>query len=270
MKILFTDLDQTLFDDKKNVTQKTRQALAAMEKAGNIWVPVSGRAPISVINTFKSLSLYKSNMIVAGYNGGHIVDCSNNKTLFRNPLEIEDVKFMFDKAHEEGLHCHTYCKDSVICEHESPELDFYISHVKMDKKVVPNCVDALTEGPIKLIVMSMEGRKLLDPFREKMLPFTKDRFYSTYSAEFLLEYSHPDTNKGMAVKFLSQYFGIDIKDTVAVGDEENDLPMIEAAGIGVAMINGRDECKEKAAYITAADNNHDAIAEIIYKFELDK
>jgi hydroxymethylpyrimidine pyrophosphatase-like HAD family hydrolase len=73
-------------------------------------------------------------------------------------------------------------------------------------------------------------------------------------------------NKGEAVRMLCQMMGVDIADAVSVGDAANDLTMIEAAGIGVAMANATDEVKAIADYITSRDNNHDGIAEVVERF----
>ena len=68
------------------------------------------------------------------------------------------------------------------------------------------------------------------------------------------------------MKHLCKHFNIPIENSVAAGDEENDLTMIKEAGIGVAMKNASDKPKAIADYITTNDNDHDGIAEIIYKF----
>ena len=75
-------------------------------------------------------------------------------------------------------------------------------------------------------------------------------------------------NKGNAVRNMCRMLGIDLADTIAAGDEENDLTMIEAAGVGVAMANGIPAAKALADYVTTRDNNHDGIAEVVEKFML--
>ena len=67
---------------------------------------------------------------------------------------------------------------------------------------------------------------------------------------------------------MCRMLGIDLADTIAAGDEENDLTMIEAAGVGVAMANGIPAAKALADYVTTRDNNHDGIAEVVEKFML--
>ena len=84
----------------------------------------------------------------------------------------------------------------------------------------------------------------------------------------MLEFSHLQSNKGDAVRFMADFYGVPMGDTIAVGDEENDCPMIEAAGVGVAMANASQVVKDVADYVTERDNNHSGIAEVIEKFVL--
>lgn len=76
-------------------------------------------------------------------------------------------------------------------------------------------------------------------------------------------------SKGNALLQLAGLLGIPQKNTVAAGDAANDLSMIEAAGVGVAMYNGTEEVKAAADTITTRDNNHDGIAEVIEKYLFD-
>ena len=73
-------------------------------------------------------------------------------------------------------------------------------------------------------------------------------------------------SKGDAVRRLAALLGVPIERTIAVGDQENDLPMIRAAGIGCAMANATDALKAEADYVTERDADHSGVAEIIKKF----
>lgn len=77
-----------------------------------------------------------------------------------------------------------------------------------------------------------------------------------------------DTDKGTGAQYLVKLLNIPHTSTVAIGDEQNDIPMIQSAHIGIAMKNGIDDIKKAADYVTENDNNHDAIAEVIEKFIL--
>ncbi|MDR2940336.1 MAG: HAD-IIB family hydrolase [Clostridiales bacterium] len=89
-----------------------------------------------------------------------------------------------------------------------------------------------------------------------------------FSAPILLEFTNLEVSKGVGVKFVSDLLHIDLKDVIAVGDNQNDVPMIKATGLGVAVSNAVDELKEAADYITKNDCDHGAIKEVIEKFIL--
>ena len=95
---------------------------------------------------------------------------------------------------------------------------------------------------------------------------TAGKLFDVFSKPEMLEFSHMQSNKGDAVRFMAEYYKVPLEDTIAVGDEENDCPMIEAAGVGVAVANASPVAKAEADYVTANDNNHSAIAEVIEKF----
>jgi hypothetical protein len=103
-------------------------------------------------------------------------------------------------------------------------------------------------------------------FRTEMRKTTAGKLFDVFSKPEMLEFSHMQSNKGDAVRFMADFYKVPLSDTIAVGDEENDCPMIEAAGVGIAMANASDVAKSVADYVTKADNNHGGIAEIIEKF----
>ena len=80
-----------------------------------------------------------------------------------------------------------------------------------------------------------------------------------------IEIMHKGANKGEALKALIKYLGIDREEVIAFGDNYNDLPMIELAGLGVVMGNADEAVKEKADYVTST-NMEDGVAKAIYKF----
>lgn len=101
-------------------------------------------------------------------------------------------------------------------------------------------------------------------------PLTLQTARSTVSSPAMNTWSTslPVLTKGSAVRFLCEYTGIPLCNTIAAGDAENDISMIRAAHIGCAMKNAEEEVKQAADYITENDNNHDGVAEIIHKFVL--
>ncbi len=129
-------------------------------------------------------------------------------------------------------------------------------------------MDALEEEPIKIIVMNLKDQRKLVDFQKYMADWADKKMNSVFSQPILLEYGSYLASKGNSLKFMCQYFQIPIENSVAVGDEQNDISMLQAAGVGVVMKNGTDIAKEYADYITKKDNNEDGIQEVIEKFIL--
>ena len=87
----------------------------------------------------------------------------------------------------------------------------------------------------------------------------------SYSSNRYIEFNHQGVNKGQGLKKLAELLHVDIKDTIAIGDNFNDLSMIKVAGLGVGVQNTVEEMKKECDIITKATNNQGAIAEVINK-----
>ncbi|MCR4655860.1 MAG: Cof-type HAD-IIB family hydrolase [Lachnospiraceae bacterium] len=267
-KLLFTDLDGTLLSTDKTVSAGNLRAIEEMVKQGHKFVVATGRPIQSALQISEKYGWNKDGYLISSFNGGLIYDCGAKKDIKIRSMKKEDAKYILDRAHEMGIHAHTYDKVSVVSEYDTPELHKYAKGIGMPEKVVGNILTDLLAEPIKTVVISYEGRNRLKDFSERIYDFAKNRLNYTFSNPTLLEYEDIRASKGESLLFLADYYHIDISDTIAAGDEENDLSMIEAAGVGAVMANGSDKAREKADYITRSDNDHDGIAEIIERFIL--
>ena len=136
----------------------------------------------------------------------------------------------------------------------------------MKYKLVRDIKSGLTSEPNKVLLIALEEKERLVEFQKENREWEKGKVSSFFSCDEYLEYCPLDITKGTGVDYLCNFLDISIENTIAIGDERNDLPMIEKAHIGIAMKNANQELKEKADYITEFTNNENAIAEIIYKF----
>ena len=101
---------------------------------------------------------------------------------------------------------------------------------------------------------------------EVMAGALKSSSVNTHSPLSHTDRVHVNTLKGASIEYLCSFLNIPLEHTIAVGDEKNDVSMIRAANIGIAVKNAVQEAKDAADYITENDNNHDAIAEVISRF----
>ena len=116
-------------------------------------------------------------------------------------------------------------------------------------------------------MIDLEGQGRLQEFKKQHERF-QEHSNSFFSCNEYLEICPKDTDKGSAVAYISQFLGVLPENTVAVGDERNDIPMIQAAHTGVAVKNSHPDIRQAADYITSRDSAHGAVAEVIDKFIL--
>lgn len=267
-KILFTDLDGTLLTSERNISPDVLAAIEELIEKGHKFVLSTGRPLMSALQLAKTYDFIRPGFYISSFNGGLIYDCYEEKELHRKGIPHAAVRLIFDEAKKRGLHVHTYSDTHVLAEKPSEMLTHYCQCIGMPYRIVPSVTDELPFEPQKVIVADLADHSVLEAFRNDMRPIAEPSLNSVFSNPMLLEYGNPTSTKGNALRFLCELYGIDMKNSVAAGDEENDLTMIEAAGIGVAMANAKEEVKNAASYITQRDNNHGGIKEIIEKFFL--
>lgn len=265
-KILFTDLDGTLLNDKREVPQNNQNAIKKAIANGHHIAIATGRPLPSAIKLIEDLGLTLPGCMAITYNGGLIYDCHAKKVVAKKTLPLSNLRKLLDYAYSSHLHSHTYSNDEIISERETSELKQYSHNIKIPYRIVSDVTIDLAEEPVKAIVIDYHNRKRLEEFLESIRPWAEQHFSCGFSSPSLLEFGPPHTSKGTAITYLCDYLGIPIENSIAAGDEENDITMLQAAHIGVAMANASSSIKKYANYITKRDNNHDGIAEVIQKF----
>lgn len=264
-KILFTDLDGTLLNEQKQISDYTREVLDAWAKAGHKLVLCSGRDINSVKSVKEYLHLNFPGMYLIGYNGGQTYDCDNQKTICKIALSLEQVTHIMEEAARFGIHVHSYTDTHIVSPADTEELHYYQRVIKTPVIFSPDVTAVMTESPCKCLAVELKNPKKLENFRLSLLPWaTEEGITMIYSNPYYLEFFPSASGKGAAVKTLCKLLDINPYFSVAAGDAQNDISMIEAAGFGIAMCNGSEDVKMAATTITAYDNDHDGLAHVLY------
>lgn len=267
-KIIFTDLDGTLLNKNHQVSPKNKNSIRQALQQGHKIVIASGRPLASVKLLARELELDGKGCFAIASNGAVLYDCEREQILRQNTIPRQCLLPMFRSAHQDNLHIHTYTATHVICEEDRPEIHWYEKEIRVPALIVDDVRKYVTFDPVKILVLNLENKQRLIDFQQKMLPYTADKMETLFSSNFILEYFPLGASKGNSVKELCQLLKLPLESSIAVGDAENDISMIEAAHIGCCMKNGFDNVKQRADYVTKADNNHDGFAEILETFVL--
>ena len=271
-RLLFMDLDGTLLNDEKQITDGNRAALDRLLERGHGAIITTGRPLKSAMDQAHLLGMDRPGCYLIAYNGAVIYDWAQEKQIFSRSLPYSAVNRVVDLANARGEHVQTYDTWKVLVEKRCDDAAVrrYCGLIGMEFRVIEDVRADLTEEPVKCLVINYAEKsgllKIQDWIRENM-GAEVDCFFS---CDQYLEVVPKGMSKGEAVKMLSQMMDVEITETVSVGDAANDLSMIEAAGIGVAMANATQEVKAVADYITTLDNNHDGIAEVVERFFSEK
>ncbi len=265
-RILFTDIDGTLLSDDMMVSAGNRRAIEKALEHENYVVAATGRPIKSGKAVVEKLGLTMPGCYMIAFNGSVLYDCHADRILYEETIPIPYVRRLFKEAQKAGLYIQTYDKTDILTERQTRELEYYSGRTGMSYKLMPNLQENLSQEPYKALLIDLESRQKLADFQKANESWTKGILNSFFSNDAYLEYCPADVNKGSAIQRLCSLLDIPIEYTVAVGDEWNDISMIQAAHIGVAVKNAVAAAKEAADYVTERDNDHDAVAEVIEKF----
>ncbi|MCR4590809.1 MAG: HAD family hydrolase [Lachnospiraceae bacterium] len=267
-RFLLTDLDLTLLSIDKSISDDNLKAIKKLLDNGHCFAFVTGRPFEDTLPLAVKYGLEREGVFIASYNGSLISAFQGGEwiTIFKDPVSYEDTRFIFEEAEKQNVHCQTYTKEHVVALHDTDILKSYSDGKVLTPYIIEDLdtlMAYLPEPPLKVVCAALHDRPKLERFKTHIEPLIDDRLFCLFSSDRLLEFGRKDTTKAGALKFLAEYAGVEIKDTVAAGDEANDISMIEAAGTGYAVSNAREEVKAAADRVTINDHNNGAIAEII-------
>lgn len=267
-KILFSDLDGTLLKNDKSVSAGNRMAIKNMLNEGHYFVIASGRPVAAAVHIAEEIGLMLHGCYMITYNGSVIYDCKDGAHLMEKTIPFQEVEYLFQEAKKYGLHIQTYQDNHVLTAKKTAEIVYYAKNTTLEYKLVDSVMDALTKEPNKVLIASLTEKEKLLQFQKDHMEWQQDKCNSFFSCDEYLEYCPYGTSKGAAMKYLVEYLNIPMKNTFAVGDELNDIPMLLTAEKGVAMGNAKSEVKKAADYVLAYDNEHDGVGKLIEQFIL--
>lgn len=267
-KIIFSDLDGTLLCDDKSISEGNRKAIKQATEAGHSFVIATGRPFESAVQISDFLGLNDEGCYIVSYNGGHVYDCYRKKVLMNRKLAMETVRELFARAEKAGLYIQTYQDRKILTKADTEELKWYASQTNLDACPRADVLEYLTREPNKAIVIDLHDHERLEQFRRDQEAWAEGRFRMVFSCPQYLEILPYGVSKQTGIHFLAEYLGVNVADTIAVGDETNDVEMIKAAGIGIAVSNANSAAKEAADVVTSASNNEDAMAEVVKNYVL--
>ncbi|MGL5635930.1 MAG: Cof-type HAD-IIB family hydrolase [Bacteroidales bacterium] len=266
-KILVLDLDGTLTNSKKEVSEENKKTLIEAQKNGVKIVLASGRPTYGIVPIAQELGIENYGGYILSFNGGTIINWETKETVYESVLPNHVVPGLYNEAKDHGFTILSYKDDHIITENKDDKYVGVEAHLnKMAVKEVPCFLNAVPRSlPKCLIVGNQEELAIL----EKKMQTKYGEEMSIYRSEpFFLELMPQNIDKAQSLQRLLDHLSLTKEEMIACGDGYNDLTMVEFAGLGVAMANAQDAVKNVSDYITLS-NDEDGIAHVVRKFILE-
>ncbi len=267
IKLIALDLDGTLLNSAKELTPRNRAALEAAVGAGIEIVPSTGRFYLGMPECIRSLPFVR---YVISINGAEIYDVRAGRSLFSAAIPLAEALEVLSYLDTLPVIYDCYAGDwGYMTARMQERAEAYISYppsltmVKELRDPVPELKAYLREGKISPQKLQLFTRDI--PFRDALLHELAERFPRlsiTASLPNNLEINAPEAGKDRALLTLAARLGVLPEETMAFGDGLNDVDMLRASGVGVAMGNAHPEVKRAADRI-AEDCDCDGVAKII-------
>lgn len=260
--IIAVDLDDTLLRPDLSISGYTVRTLEAVREAGIHVVPASGRALQAVKPFAEILGIAGRPGYYICSNGSQVITADTEEGIYERKLPVETAVKAFRMCLDAGLSCHVY-QDGEIYVSRETEYSARDSRLSGLAPVIPaDYEELLGRGVFKLVIPGDE--EFLVPLVQEFKVELAGEAVVFVSKPYFLEVLPPGAGKGEALRFLAEeVLGLKAGDVMAFGDSMNDESMIRYARHSVAMVNGLDEIKGLARYVTERSNAEDGVADFI-------
>ena len=172
---------------------------------------------------------------VVCYQGAAVADPRTGEFLRHEPIPLELARETITVLQDEGFHVNCYVNDELYVAEVTEEADRYAGFQNLPLHAVGDLAAWLSEPPTKLV--TIDDPDVLDGLEARMKERFARRLYISKSLPFFLEFASPEVTKASGLEFLAEHLGFTAERTVAFGDGENDVELLEWAGFGVAVAN---------------------------------
>lgn len=270
IKLLVLDIDGTIAGHDNQISETVKQAITAVQAKGIQVAIATGRMYCSALRFHQDI---KSNLPLVAYQGAWIQDPSNQK-IHRHLAVTREIAYQLLDYFEQPelrslLSVHFYINDQLYVREITTETESYGERCGVNPIPVGDLRQVLTdEQPTKILALCEDANLIQKLMGSLRLQYTPSELYMTTSVATFLEAANPYVNKGTAVSYLAEeLLGLTSDNVMTIGDNFNDVEMLEYAGIGVAMGSAPEQVQAISNWVTPSVEN-DGVAIAIEKFLL--
>ena len=276
IKLVASDIDGTIVYDDNKISPKNIEAIEELNKSNIIFVICTGKTYLLMKDLCKKI---KADYGIFG-NGTQIIDFKTGKEIERKVLSEKEIEKCIEITRKNNLHIHVYTDKGIVAEESLKYMAYrnymlYKEEIEFD--VVKDLGKFIKEKNLSVLKLVISGEKNLNDIKQEIskdgdLTVTRIGKYNEYKDKTIdEEYEYLDvipknTTKYTSLKQLCEYLNIQKEEVMAIGDNINDIGMIENAKVGVAIGDSYEEVIKKASYVTKKSAKDGGFAEAVYKF----
>lgn len=259
IKMVATDIDGTILNWGEGFSSAVKNCIKRLTNNGVKVVLVTGRMHSSAVHVAKELGL---NTPIVSYQGGLVKELGG-KTLYQKNLDANYAREIIDWARQNNVHVNLYIDDKLYVENDNETIKYYVDGKFIDYTVCS--FENLEFNDVnKILAIDLKDAHMVSGWVEE-LQKRYPELYIVKSTPYFCEIGSGDAKKSNGVKFLCEMWGFRKDEVLTIGDQNNDIDLVQAGGIGVAMGNATQELKNCANYITDTVEN-DGFVKAIEKF----
>jgi Cof subfamily protein (haloacid dehalogenase superfamily) len=224
------DLDDTLLGPDHLISARNARAVKALAERGVTCVIASGRMHEATTRFAEELGLDGP---IISYNGSMVKSPHGGEPWSHIRVPSDPAAEVIRYCADHRLHLNYYLNDHLYIAARTPWAEFYLRQTGSPAEVVGGLDQFIGTEPTKMILI--DSPETTDSLLERFKAQFGDSLYITKTNPEYLEFMNPNASKGRALALVAERLSIDRQSTIAFGDGNNDLPMIEWAGLGVAM-----------------------------------
>jgi Cof subfamily protein (haloacid dehalogenase superfamily) len=263
-KLIALDLDGTILRDDLTISPRVSHALERVMAQGIDVTLASGRGYPAMARWAQELHI---SVPVISYQGAVITDPLRHECLYQRTFSLNLVAELAEFARQADLSLTIYAQNHIYVERKRHPDAFYNKWFGLPFHTVSDLSKALPAEPTKFMLIGSEEE--LDAIGPEVERRFGERLQIVRSHRLFLEGLPLGVSKGSALAWLAEWLHISREETLAIGDEDNDVSMITWAGLGVAMGNASAEAKAAADYV-APSVEDDGVAEVLERFCLEE
>lgn len=263
-KLIATDMDDTLLNEEHKISKENKEAIINIQKKGIKFVLASGRPTYGMYKFAKELEMDKFGGYIISFNGGQIMDMTNDEVVFQEGLSRDDIKRLYNISKELDIPMAVHINDTVWGSKDTENVRFESELCSMKFKVF-NSLEELENMDIITKCMLIDEPEKVKAVEVYMKEHHNDDYFIAISKPIFLEIANKNVSKGKTITKLGEMLNIKNEEMIAVGDGGNDIPLLEVVGMPVAVENAVEPLKKIAKFISTSNENH-GLKTVIEKF----